>query len=189
MGIDKFGRSQLTVGGVKAKLLKGPKGDGFQLKEDGNFDLQNKKLCNVADPSDDGDVVTLKFLDERLNKLKLQLKEKIDFLKDISKLLDVFEVSKNYVSLKSKRRIVSVNQSINTNDVVVRKELETVLSKIQSEIKSVRDVVASIHNQFNSFTEQTNAAIKILTETLKVVTTALSSQTTSVVITPPPPPS
>ena len=39
-------------------------GIGFNLTDDGNFDLDNKRLTDVADPVDDGDAATKKYVDD-----------------------------------------------------------------------------------------------------------------------------
>lgn len=179
MPIDKFGRSQLIVGGVKAKLLQGPTGIGFKLTGDKqNFDLENKKLCNVADPSDSQDVVTLVYFEERINKLKLDLKEKINSLRAVTKLLEAVDVEKNYISFKGKKRLVSVNPSINTQDVIIRKELDAAVSALNTKLSKIDNSLSSLQTELNSSREQTNAALKLLTESLLSVTNRLSEQQT-----------
>lgn len=59
MSLDKFGRFSHVL---KSESSRGPKGEGFNLNSDGNFDIQRKKLCNVSDPTDNDDVVTLKYM-------------------------------------------------------------------------------------------------------------------------------
>lgn len=60
MSLDKFGRFSLKP----QSEIKGVKGEGFILNAEGNFDIKRKKLCNVLDPTDDGDVVNLKTLNQ-----------------------------------------------------------------------------------------------------------------------------
>ena len=40
----------------------GPPGIGFKLTDDGNYNIDGKRLTNVADSTDDNDVVNLKVL-------------------------------------------------------------------------------------------------------------------------------
>ena len=42
-------------------------GIGFNLTDDGNFDLDSKRLTDVADPVDDGDAATKKYVDEHIH--------------------------------------------------------------------------------------------------------------------------
>ena len=56
MTIDKFGRHS------SRERLRGPKGEGFKLTSGGNYDMENKTLCNVANPLNLKDAVNLKTL-------------------------------------------------------------------------------------------------------------------------------
>lgn len=69
MSLDKFGRQ--LVGGSE-EVLRGPKGEGFVLTPEGDYDMQSKKLCNLASPSKSNDAVTLDTLNKiNNNNLKL----------------------------------------------------------------------------------------------------------------------
>lgn len=57
MSIDKFGRRKRG-----AKATPGPKGVGFKLTPDGQYDMEDKRLVNVADPVQDKDAVNVKTL-------------------------------------------------------------------------------------------------------------------------------
>lgn len=57
--MDKFGRH-----GEKRKLKQGPKGEGFKLTEDGDYDIKLKRLRFVNKPIEDGDAVNLQTLRE-----------------------------------------------------------------------------------------------------------------------------
>ena len=57
MSVDVFGRTlRKTEGG------RGPPGFGFKVTTGGHYDIENKKLCNVADPQQPNDVVNLETL-------------------------------------------------------------------------------------------------------------------------------
>lgn len=55
----------------EVKSGKGEKGDpglpgiGFNLTDDGNFDLDGKRLTDVANPIDDGDPTTKRYVDQQ----------------------------------------------------------------------------------------------------------------------------
>jgi hypothetical protein len=63
MSVDKFGRYLKSGGGGggggDGTGERGPKGIGFELTSDGNYDIQMKKLCNVKDASENGDGANL----------------------------------------------------------------------------------------------------------------------------------
>ena len=55
-------------------------GIGFNLTDDGNFDLDSKRLTDVADPIDDQDAATKKYVgDENYILLLIQKQKKIKF--------------------------------------------------------------------------------------------------------------
>lgn len=59
MSVDKFGHYSRET---KSVNVKGSKGDGFNLDPEGNFDIRNKRLCNVSDPTADEDAVNFRTL-------------------------------------------------------------------------------------------------------------------------------
>ena len=62
MSVDKFGRHSAA----KAKSVKrGPKGLGFNLTADGDFDIGGKRLKYVNEPEDDADAVNLQSLKDK----------------------------------------------------------------------------------------------------------------------------
>lgn len=63
MSVDKFGRRS-----NRKRPERGPKGDGFKLTPEGDYDIQNKRLRFLDDPVDSQDGVNLKTLQEGLFK-------------------------------------------------------------------------------------------------------------------------
>ena len=82
MSVDAFGRTL-----KRSKEERGPPGVGYKLTSDGHYDIENRKLCNLADPSQSGDTVNLKIL-KLLNESEIKdvfqitssLREEIDNL-------------------------------------------------------------------------------------------------------------
>ena len=66
MSLDVF--EQLLVD--KKEIIQGPLGNGFELTNDGHFDIQNKKICHVADPVDATDATNLKTLLEKIKHIR-----------------------------------------------------------------------------------------------------------------------
>lgn len=58
MSVDVFGRTFID----NKKLKKGPPGIGFLLTGDGNYNIDGKRLCNIASPQDSNDAINLNFL-------------------------------------------------------------------------------------------------------------------------------
>lgn len=57
MSVDKFGRHERSF---DHEVFRGPPGEGFQLTQDGNYDLKRKRLCNLADPVSNEEAANLK---------------------------------------------------------------------------------------------------------------------------------
>lgn len=58
MSVDVFGRNLEQRGGGS----RGPPGVGFKLTSEGDYDLDNKKLCNIANATRMDDAVNLRTL-------------------------------------------------------------------------------------------------------------------------------
>lgn len=65
MSVNVFGQ-QLSSNKFNAPGRRGPAGRGFKLTVDGNFDIEKRRLCNLADPQDASDAVSLHSLKEKL---------------------------------------------------------------------------------------------------------------------------
>ena len=82
----------------------GEKGDpglpgiGFNLTDDGNFDLDSKRLTDVADPVDDGDAATKKYVDEHIHS---------------------GAVSKKYVDDENARQDIAINSKAGKDEVAL----------------------------------------------------------------------
>ena len=84
---------------------RGPPGIGFKLSSDGNFDVENKRICNLANPTGQTDAVNLLTLkhtvEERTKALEKSFREEINqFKKEVSNWLVIFksEVEKSFNS-------------------------------------------------------------------------------------------
>lgn len=87
MSVDVFGRTLIRANQVQ----RGPPGIGFILTEEGNFDVEKRKLCNVASATDSSDAVTLdnlkhienniKNLNQSLEKLETKFMTEVENLK------------------------------------------------------------------------------------------------------------
>ena len=78
MSIDVFGHSlEKTTGN------RGPPGIGFKITDDGQFNIDNKRLCNVGSPIQPNDAVNLNILNEKIETLKSLIDEKVESLKSL----------------------------------------------------------------------------------------------------------
>ena len=100
MSVDAFGRAS-----KRSKIgERGPPGEGYKLTSQGDYDLDNRKLRNLADPAEETDAVTLKVLNNKIDILTVGLQKSItarlreyvdqfadNFEKQIEKIVDNFE--------------------------------------------------------------------------------------------------
>ena len=73
-------------------------GIGFNLTDDGNFDLDSKRLTDVADPVDDGDAATKKYVDSHIS---------------------TDAASKKYVDDENARQDIAINSKAEKNEVAL----------------------------------------------------------------------
>lgn len=91
MSVDVFGRQLIQ----SKEVIRGPPGIGFSLTKESDFDIQNKRLCNVNAAVDPTDAVNLKALQALDSKLQKQLKELKDSIEQLQKKFkDSFEKDK-----------------------------------------------------------------------------------------------
>ena len=119
MSIDVFGRSLSS----SSKVARGPPGIGFNLTEKGDFDLENKKLCNVADPVDEGDAVNLKSLnkslDVKFNELKQLLDTQTNEINDLKKRRKLSLKKPGVIDsrLKEIEKLLNINRKPDTPEI------------------------------------------------------------------------
>lgn len=83
MSVDVFGRQLIE----KKEIQRGPPGIGFVLTPESQFDIQNKRLCNVSKAIEPTDAVNL----ENLKSIQEEIKSLKQLLKNLVKSLDIFE--------------------------------------------------------------------------------------------------
>ena len=113
MSVDVFGRQLGGTGGSR-----GPPGIGYKLTSDGQYNIDNKRLCNVAEPTQSGDAVNLETL-QRIVGMEMK---------------SVHEV------------IAKIRKDLNNLDLIVeadRDELDAKLLEIQYVIRSNDNAAAS----------------------------------------------
>lgn len=105
MSVDVFGRKLERTEGNR-----GPPGVGYKITSDGQYDIDSKRLCNLAQPQDESDAVNLSTL-KKLLQLKIELVRRE--LKDLDEIVEkhrdeldekLIKVNKDYISLKEVMR-------------------------------------------------------------------------------------
>lgn len=78
MSVDVFGRQLDKSVIVKNRGLPGTSSIGFKLTVDDQYDMQNRKLCNVTDPEKPSDAATLNVLHKKLRGAVKTLRKEIN---------------------------------------------------------------------------------------------------------------
>lgn len=73
MSVDVFGRQLIR----EKEVHRGPRGIGFSVTTSGDFDIENKLLCNVAEAKSDLDAVNLKHVKQLMIEFGKELKKDI----------------------------------------------------------------------------------------------------------------
>lgn len=139
MSVDVFGR-QLT----HSKDLRGPPGVGYKLTADGQYDVESKRLCNIADPQLPNDAVNYTTLKNLIDS------EIYNTVSDMRKLLEHIESSiqmlksENDDERKSLNNVESSLQVLENNnaeqfkkvDIAINQLYDMLFQKGQTNIKS-----------------------------------------------------
>ena len=86
---------------------------GFSLTDDGNFDLDSKRLTDVADPVDDQDAATKKYLDDHA-------------------------ASKAYVDSENTTQNIAINSKAEKNSVLMLDGTKSMMGNVQMGRKRIR---------------------------------------------------
>lgn len=74
MSVDVFGRQLI----YQKEIHKGPPGLGFILTNDGNYDIEKKKLSNVGVAVKEFDAINLRFFNSRLKKFNKDIIQNVE---------------------------------------------------------------------------------------------------------------
>ncbi len=96
MSVDVFGRTLKS----KASGARGPQGIGFKLTSTGDFDLEGKKICNLARSSEPGDAVNQDRLAEA-------------FKRAVGSSIDVKKYAEKEIS-ELKKRVDQLQQTVDS---------------------------------------------------------------------------
>lgn len=129
-GIDKFGRMQKTG---RQQQQQQQRQQQLSYTKDGDFDLQNRKLCNLKNPDDDQDCANKYYVDHVLRKSLDELYRQYEIKIDESHnamMKKLFDLKKETNELFQQQRTVLDHKY---NDAVQKcaHNLSTVDTKLQ----------------------------------------------------------
>lgn len=172
--IDKFGRLPVdNLEAVKSGRKRGPPGQGYDLDEDGNYNLNNKRLKNLTDPVQTDNVVNLRFLQQHC-----LYKEDAFFDAKNARIVNLGQsndesaaVNRGYVDrlfplaitkengerliIFGNRRVTDVRKAIKEDDAVTLGQVISLINHFKSEIfekisEARTNVVSAIKNDGSS---------------------------------------
>ena len=113
MYIMGYSNGQVQSSSDSGKAQKGDPGlpgIGFNLTDDGNFDLDGKRLTDVADPVDNGDAVTKGYVDTENTKRDNAINSKAE---------------KAYVDSENSKQEIAINIKAEKNKVLLLDESQS----------------------------------------------------------------
>lgn len=122
MSIDVFGRKLTQSDGSR-----GPSGIGFKLTDDGQFDLENKRLCLVADAADLQDVVNVQVLRKVLSD---ELGKFFEIVKAQKKEVDEISSSTKLIFEDIEKKLKNINKNIS--------KLSTKIETVEQELSRLK---------------------------------------------------
>ena len=185
--VDKFGRHSiskiLSSRNGRQQQQQGPRGLGFELTENGDFNIAQRRLTDVQSPVDLNDACTKKYVDE-INKNNLQLnndiacfdakRRRIVNIKNPENDYDVCNINfiKRYCLNICHdddqqtscfdggfKRIVNLSEPINGSDAVTKKYLQdTCMNPLQNKITLMNNI--GIPNMINSKLNSLESGLK-----------------------------
>ena len=99
------------------EIVKGLPGVGFKLTDNGDYDMQNKKLRNVASPQTNNDATTKSYVDSEVNKT-LKLTSNLDM---------------------NNLRIINLGNATHNQDAITLKQVNDAFSTISTENNKYTD--------------------------------------------------
>ena len=123
----------------------GPPGEGFKITFHGQYDMDNRMLCNLADPTSDSDAVSM-----RVMQIIVQQKVRLTYAVNSSLRNDVNDTSVMIQTLQSQFQESLKNQRINNETV---QDLAAHNSQVNAQLdERLRGLERSRENGDNSST-------------------------------------
>jgi len=103
-----YSKGQLQSSSESGKREKGDpevSGTGFNITDDGNFDLDGKRLTDVANPTDNRDATTKNYVNAKNTQQDIAFNSKAE---------------KTYVDTESTGQDIAINSKAEKNEVILR---------------------------------------------------------------------
>lgn len=77
MGIDKFGRAPSSASYSHRPQRVGIQTLGFAITKTGDLNIESKRICNLGKPTASSDATTKLYVDDKIDNMKHEMRQKI----------------------------------------------------------------------------------------------------------------
>ena len=106
-------------------------GIGFNLTDDGNFDLDGKRLTDVADPVDNGDAVTKGYVDTKNSQQNIAINSKAE---------------KAYVDSENSKNDIAINSKADKNKVLLLDGSQSMNANLNMDNQKITNIANATDN-------------------------------------------
>ena len=129
-----YSNGQVQSSSDSGKAQKGDPGlpgIGFNLTDDGNFDLDGKRLTDVADPVDNGDAVTKGYVDTKNSQQNIAINSKAE---------------KAYVDSENSTQDIAINSKADKNKVLLLDGSQSMNANLNMDNQKITNVANATDN-------------------------------------------
>lgn len=167
MSLNKFGRSSKAPNEVKVIRTQ----NLFAFTSQGDYDLQDRKLCNVKIPTEDSDAATKKYVDANSVSAMNTFNEKF---KQTEKLI-VSDVNKKISNLT--KTVLTSSQTSTERTTLLNTKIENMLvsmpSMIDQKVTSLQTQLTELSVEYKNRIESLSHKLDTLESDYKKISTTL----------------
>ena len=129
-----YSNGQVQSSSDSGKAQKGDPGlpgIGFNLTDDGNFDLDGKRLTDVADPVDNGDAVTKRYVDTKNSQQNIAINTKAE---------------KAYVDSENSKQDIAINSKADKNKVLLLDGSQSMNANLNMDNQKITNIANATDN-------------------------------------------
>ena len=129
-----YSNGQVQSSSDSGKAQKGDPGlpgIGFNLTDDGNFDLDGKRLTDVADPVDNGDAVTKGYVDTKNSRQNIAINSKAE---------------KAYVDSENSTQDITINSKADKNKVLLLDGSQSMNANLNMDNQKITNIANATDN-------------------------------------------
>ena len=129
-----YSNGQVQSSSDSGKAQKGDPGlpgIGFNLTDDGNFDLDGKRLTDVADPVDNGDAVTKGYVDTKNSRQNIAINSKAE---------------KAYVDSENSTQDITINSKADKNKVLLLDGSQSMNANLNMDNQKITNIANATYN-------------------------------------------